>query len=106
MLNPKLSDYCHIGREERPRLVVVIDTEEEFDWSKDFSRDNISVRSMQWIGRIQDIFDEYGITPARVGKVLLFFIPLKGFTEGEKTWQPGQHPHKSPGQESLIFKTR
>ena len=66
MLNPKLSDYCHIGPEERPRLVVVIDTEEEFDWSKDFSRDNVSVRSMQWIGRIQDIFDEYGITPVYV----------------------------------------
>ncbi len=63
MLNPKLSDYCHIGPEERPRLVVVIDTEEEFDWSKDFSRDNISVRSMQWIGQIPDIFGEYGITP-------------------------------------------
>ena len=66
MVNPQPSDYCRISPEERARLIVVIDTEEEFDWSRDFSRDNISVRSMQWIGRIQDIFDEYGITPVYV----------------------------------------
>ncbi len=84
MLNSKSSDYCHIGPEERPRLVVVIDTEEEFDWSRDFSRDNISVRSMQWIGRIQDIFDEYGITPARVGKSAFVFHSSQGFYRRRK----------------------
>jgi len=47
-----------------------------------------------------------GLPPPGLEKALLFFIPLKGFTEGEKTWQPGQRPHKGPGQESLIFKTR
>jgi len=31
MLNPDLTDYCHIGPEERARLIVVIDTEEEFE---------------------------------------------------------------------------
>ena len=80
MLNPQPSDYCHISPEERARLIVVIDTEEEFDWSRDFSRDNISVRSMQWIGRIQDIFDEYGITP-----VYIIDYPVASQSDGYQT---------------------
>jgi hypothetical protein len=51
---------------EKPRLVVVIDTEEEFDWGGKKSRQNTSVRSMRWISRISAIFDEYGITPVYV----------------------------------------
>lgn len=66
MLNPKTVDYCRLSPTEKPRLVVVVDTEEEFDWSRDFSRDNTAVRSMRWIGRVQEIFDEYGITPVYV----------------------------------------
>ena len=31
MLSPDLTDYCLIGPEERARLIVVIDTEEEFE---------------------------------------------------------------------------
>ncbi len=66
MLRPATSDYCHISPEAKPRLVVVIDTEEEFDWSQSFSRSNTSVQSMRWIDRVQTIFDAYGITPVYV----------------------------------------
>ena len=66
MLRPATSDYCYIPPEEKPRLVVVIDTEEEFDWSQTFSRSNTSVQSMKWIDRVQSIFDSYGITPIYV----------------------------------------
>ena len=66
MLRPAASDYCHISPEEKPRLIVVIDTEEEFDWSQSFSRTNTSVQSMKWIDRVQTIFDSYGITPVYV----------------------------------------
>ncbi len=66
MFNVAPSDYCNIPAHEKPRLLVVIDTEEEFDWSGNFSRGNTSVQSMQWIGRVQTIFDEYGITPVYV----------------------------------------
>ena len=48
------------------KLMVVIDTEEDFDWSGGFSREQTSVESMRWIYRAQDIFDEYGITPVYV----------------------------------------
>ena len=54
---------CHLNFNGPPQLVVVIDTEEEFDWSQEFSRDNTAVQSLRFIGRVQNIFDEYGITP-------------------------------------------
>ena len=46
--------------------MVVIDTEEEFDWSKDLSRSNASVKAMRHIERVQVLFDRYGITPVYV----------------------------------------
>ncbi|MDT7043630.1 polysaccharide deacetylase family protein [Candidatus Nitronereus thalassa] len=66
MFNVEPSDYCNIAPYEKPRLTVVIDTEEEFDWSRDFARENTSVQAMQWVGRAQSVFDDYGITPVYV----------------------------------------
>ena len=51
---------------EPPQLLVVIDTEEEFDWNKPVSRESTSVSSMNYIDRVQDIFDDYGIRPCYV----------------------------------------
>jgi hypothetical protein len=48
------------------KLVVIVDTEEDFDWSRAFSRDAIQVRSMRSIGKAQAIFDEHSITPTYV----------------------------------------
>ena len=61
-----LLNECRLETLEYPQLVVVIDTEEEFDWSADFSRNNVAVRSMRQIQRVQAIFDEYRITPVYV----------------------------------------
>jgi len=49
-----------------PQLIVVIDTEEEFDWSQPVDRANTSVAHMEWISRCQDIFNEYQIKPCYV----------------------------------------
>lgn len=49
-----------------PQLIVVIDTEEEFDWSKPVERANTSVAHMEWISRCQDVFNEYQIKPCYV----------------------------------------
>lgn len=49
-----------------PELSVVVDTEEEFDWSKPFSRANISTRSIPAQARAHAIYDELGITPTYV----------------------------------------
>lgn len=47
-------------------LLAVVDTEEEFDWNAAPSRNATSVTAMQSIGRIQSIFDDYGIQPCYV----------------------------------------
>ncbi len=49
-----------------PKLVVVVDTEEEFDWSKAPDSNQVSVSAMAYIDRVQTIFDEFGIRPCYV----------------------------------------
>jgi hypothetical protein len=49
-----------------PALLVVIDTEEEFDWHGDFRRENVAVTAMAEIGRAQRIFDAFGVVPSYV----------------------------------------
>ncbi|MGH7857789.1 MAG: polysaccharide deacetylase family protein, partial [Candidatus Binatia bacterium] len=46
---------------ERPRLIVIVDTEEEFDWSGGFQREATSVSAMDEIGRLQEVCDAFGI---------------------------------------------
>lgn len=47
-------------------LLVVIDTEEEFDWSTPFDRRNTGVGHMQEIELLQAAFDEFRIRPVYV----------------------------------------
>ncbi len=63
MYFPQPRERYKLNLNSQPQLVVVIDTEEEFDWSQKFSRENTAVQSMRLIWKFQDIFDEYGITP-------------------------------------------
>jgi len=49
-----------------PHLFIVVDTEEEFDWSAPFSRTSTSVSAMRDIGLVQDIFDRFGSSPTYV----------------------------------------
>jgi hypothetical protein len=49
-----------------PRLFVVVDTEEEFDWDASYSRENVSVAAMRYVGRAQRIFDRFRIKPTYV----------------------------------------
>lgn len=48
----------------RPLLCVIVDTEEEFDWSAPFSRLNVSVESLAYVARGQALFERYGVAPA------------------------------------------
>lgn len=50
-------------RLERPLLCVNIDAEEEFDWSRPFSRKNTSADWLARIDRAQRVFDRFGIRP-------------------------------------------
>lgn len=61
-----ITGFLNIDGATPPMLVVVIDTEEEFDWSKGFSRSNVSVESMRDIERAQRLLDRFGIKPIYV----------------------------------------
>jgi glycosyltransferase involved in cell wall biosynthesis len=52
--------------DEPPRLYVIVDTEEEFDWNGPLDRKLTSVRSMAAQERAQAIFDSYGLRPIYV----------------------------------------
>ena len=49
-----------------PTLLVVVDTEEEFDWNAPFDRRNDGVSAMAECGRFQTVCDEFGIRPTWV----------------------------------------
>lgn len=51
---------------DQPLLVVVIDTEEEFDWAAPFDRGSRAVRNIPEQTRAQDHFDRLGVVPTYV----------------------------------------
>ena len=50
----------------KPQLIVVVDTEEEFNWSKPPDSAETSVRHMEQLHKTHDICVEYGISPCYV----------------------------------------
>ncbi len=63
MLSPKLSDYIRFAPGFAPRVLVFVDTEEDFDWSQPMSRANTSVASVDRLERAQRLFQSYGVKP-------------------------------------------
>ena len=53
-------------RERRPQLAIVVDTEEEFDWRRPDSRDNVATRSVPAQALAQEIYDRFNVTPTYV----------------------------------------
>jgi len=49
-----------------PELAIVVDTEEEFDWSRPFSRDSVSTRAIPAQARAHRIYDRFAIVPTYV----------------------------------------
>jgi hypothetical protein len=49
-----------------PTLLVVVDTEEEFDWAGPFDRSNTQVRNIQEQPLAQAVFDAHGVAPTYV----------------------------------------
>ena len=81
------TEYCRVQPDTTPRLLVVVDTEEEFDWSRDFARANDSVRAIRCIDRFQRICDDYRITP-----VYVVDFPVASQSDG---YRPLQDIYKS-----------
>lgn len=51
------------ARAAPPRLIVLADAEEAFDWDRPFSRDATDVTSMRWQEPAHRIYERYGVAP-------------------------------------------
>ena len=49
-----------------PELLIVVDTEEEFDWTRSFSRESVATGSIPAQARAHEIYDRFGIVPTYV----------------------------------------
>lgn len=108
MFIPQADDYCSMAPFDRPQLIVVIDTEEEFDWSQDFAREHTAVQSTRHIHRVQEIFDIYGIIPVYAVDYPIVSQP-DGYQPLLEIYQDGRcligahlHPWVSPPFEETV----
>ena len=60
---PAPSQALTLARARDPVLLVVVDTEENFDWNAAYSSSSTAVHGMQQIGTLQAMFDRFGIKP-------------------------------------------
>jgi hypothetical protein len=58
------SDYLDLTPLGGPRFLVTVDTEEEFDWTGPFTRDQHGTTHVPAIDRFQRLCDEHGVKPA------------------------------------------
>ena len=63
---PLPGPIARLPAEHAPVLLVVVDTEEEFDWNAPFDRANTGVTHMQRIGEFQSLCDSLGVRPVYV----------------------------------------
>jgi hypothetical protein len=56
----------HVEAGTPPTLFVVVDTEEEFDWSGGFARENTSVKAIRQLPMLQQLLDRYAVKPTYV----------------------------------------
>lgn len=94
---PAPEAIVRIPRDAPPTLVVVVDTEEEFDWSKPFDRGNVDVSYMREIDRLQRVFDEFSIRPVYVIDHPIAthpdsYLPLRALHESRRA-EIGAHMH-------------
>jgi hypothetical protein len=63
---PGPESYARLPAQEPPVLLVVVDTEEEFDWQAPFDRASTAVTHMRAVGEFQSLCDEHGVRPVYV----------------------------------------
>lgn len=91
-----------------PTLTVVIDTEEEFDWSAPFDRQSTATENISRQGLAQAIFDRHGVVPAYVidypvassPEARSVLAPIR--TEGRCEIGAHLHPWVNPPHEEVV----
>src|SRR6516162_5652108 len=66
MLDPKTWRMISWPAEQQPLVVVVVDTEAEFDWEAHVSRQATGVKSVKCQEQVQGIFERHGVKPTFV----------------------------------------
>lgn len=66
IMGPQSGLSARLPESHPPLLLVVIDTEEEFDWRRPHARENTSVTAIAAQGLAQEVFARHGITPTYV----------------------------------------
>ena len=64
MLRPSENLYVRFPSDWRPRYLIFVDTEEEFDWSKPRRRDSTSVEAVKALPDIHELMTGFGARPA------------------------------------------
>jgi len=91
-----------------PTLLVVVDTEEEFPWDQPLSRERTSVAHLQEIGRLQAVFDRFGVRPTYVvdypvASQAVGITPLRAIADtGRCTIGAHVHPWVNPPFEERV----
>jgi hypothetical protein len=80
-----------------PELIIVVDTEEEFDWTAPFARENVATTSIPAQARAHQIYDRLGVVPTYVIDYPVATDPvavafLKGLRDAGKA-EIGAHLH-------------
>jgi hypothetical protein len=65
-VTPAFFSPAPIDRATKPQIHVVVDTEEEFNWSKPFSRAEVGVTAIDDVDRLQAVLAPYTIKPTYV----------------------------------------
>lgn len=86
-----------LGHARPPTLLVVIHTEEEFDWGRPFDSSATGVRHMAHIHRAQDLFAAHGVRPTYVVDYPIAdqpaaWEPLKAYADADSC-EIGAHCH-------------
>ncbi len=110
-VSPNFFTPIAVAADARPQLFVIVDTEEEFDWSAPFSRANVSVTAIDEIDRLQHVVHPYNLKPTYVIDYPVATTPasarrLAGFaSRGECHIGAHLHPWVSPPATEPLSKT-
>jgi hypothetical protein len=63
---PQPKEIIQAGRGSKPQLLVMIDTEEEFDWSQPFDRKHTGVKHIEDVPQLQAVFERSGLIPTYI----------------------------------------
>jgi hypothetical protein len=65
-VTPAFFSPAPVDRAGKPQIHVIVDTEEEFNWSKPFSRDQVGVTAIDEVDRLQAVLAPYKVKPTYV----------------------------------------